>query len=313
MGTEVEVSFTATNLNTADRLPRSLASIRVLGDSLGVPYEVVVADGPSRPEAKRLLDEAARTDPRFKWVQHDRRARGYGRRVAFEATTGQTIVPFDTSLEYDPVYGGLLGRWRALRTDRMLFSEVCALSRHSIEATGGWRDLVGGEDVDLYGRVVEQFGLIGYPTPIRHSQSAPLGAYARQMRYVDGSRWGRFRRIYTVQRDQIIGADYRVADVMAFNAKKTLVRRLAYRAFFTLAAAGARLQPIHPIHLRQNHYLLIREATFRSMLDGTYRELGWDGPGPKLLLTADEVTYMERRSPLWAAEHERLRPFYEVK
>ena len=195
----------------------------------------------------------------------------------------------------------------------MLFSEICALSRRSIETTGGWRDLVGGEDVDLYGRVVERFGLIAYPTPIRQSQSEPLGAYARQMRYVGGSRWSRFRRIYTVQRDQFIGADYRIADVMAFNARKPLSCRMAYRAFFTLAAAGARLQPTRPVHLRQNHYLLIRDATFRSMLDGTYRELGWDAPGPKLLLTEDEVTYLERRSPLWAAEGARLRPFYDLK
>jgi hypothetical protein len=313
MADGVEVSFTATNLNTADRLAGSLASIRAIGDALGVAYEVVVADGPSGPEAKRLLGEWARSDPRFRLVEHGARSRGHGRRVAFEASTGRMIVPFDTSLRYAPLYADLLRRWRALGTERMLFSEVCALSRHSIEATGGWRDLVGGEDVDLYARVVDRFGLVAYPTPVRESQSAPLSAYVRQMRYVGGSRWGRFRRIYTVQRDQIIGADYRIADLMSFNAKKPLFRRAAYRAFFTLAAAGARMHRIRPIRLPQNHYLLVREATFRSMLDGTYRELGWDAPGPKLLLTADEVTYLERRSALWVSEWDRLRPFYELK
>jgi glycosyltransferase involved in cell wall biosynthesis len=309
----VEVSFTTTNLNTADRLPASLASIRALGDALGAEYEVVVADGPSGAEAKALLHGAARADPRVRLVEHDQRSRGHGRRLAFEASRGSTIIPFDTSLQYAPLYAELLRRWRGLRTDRMLFSEVCALSRRSIEASGGWRDLIGGEDVDLYGRVVDRFGLLAYPTPIRQTQSAAIGAYARQMRYVSGSRWARFQRIYTVQRDQIIGADYRVADLMAFNATKPWGRRVAYRAFFTLAAAGARLRPIRPVHLAQNHYLAVREATLRSMLDGSYHELGWDGPGPKLLLTPDEVTYLERRSPLWAAERERLRGFYELK
>ncbi|HXY12698.1 MAG TPA: glycosyltransferase, partial [Thermoplasmata archaeon] len=137
------VSFCATNLNSVDRLPGSLASIERIGEELGLAYEVVVADGPSEDGARGFLEEQVRRNPRFHLVTHSARNRGYGRRRAFEASRGRTIVPFDTSLVYEPEYGGLLESYISLGTDRMLFSEVCALSRNSIDAVGGWRDLIG--------------------------------------------------------------------------------------------------------------------------------------------------------------------------
>jgi hypothetical protein len=222
-------------------------------------------------------------------------------------------VPFDTSLAYDAPYGDLLRRYLALSTESMLFSEICALRRSTITAVGGWRGLVGGEDVDLYARVIERFGLLAFPTPRRESQSEGLSSYRRQMRYVRGSRLRRARRIYEVQRDQIIGANYRVRDLMDFNRGKPWSRRLAYRAFFTMAAIGARLSPVKPSNFDRNNYLILREATFRSMLEGRHASLAWPEPGPTLLLSADEVGYLEARSSVWRTAGPRIRALYALK
>jgi glycosyltransferase involved in cell wall biosynthesis len=299
MAGEVRVSFCATNLNTLDRLPSSIASIDVLGRSLGVPYEVVVADGPSTDGARSWLEARAKEDPRFRVVPHDLANRGYGRRRAFEASRGAVIVPFDTSLAYAPTYGGLLKAYLASSSDRMLFSEVCALSRTSIEAVGGWRDLVGGEDIDLYARVTARFGLVAWPTASRDSQSVKLGSYERQMRYVGGSTWSRFRRIYAVQRDQIIGTNFRVGDLMLFQRGKPLGHRALLRVFYTLTYLGSRSRPLKPIRSASNNYLLFREAILASIRRGDYRSLSWDGPSPTLLLTADEVSYLSVALPGW--------------
>ena len=313
MGDEVAVSFCATNLNTADRLPSSLHSIRSLGTAIAQPFEIVVADGPSEDGARAWLEQEARSDPRVRLVTHGLRNRGHGRQLAFQASRGSTIVPFDTSLAYAPRYGELLRRYVALPTDAMLFSEICALRRSTVEAVGGWRDLVGGEDIDLYARLIERYGLVAFPTARRESQSERLSAYDRQMRYVRGSRLRRARRIYEVQRDQIIGGNYRVRDLMDFNRRKPAGRRVAYRLFFTAAAAGARLSRLRPYRFPRNNYLVLREETFRSMLEGRHAPLGWDEPGPKLVLSADEVDYLGRASGLWRAERARLGDLYEVK
>ena len=307
------VSFCATNLNTADRLVASLDSIDVLGRAIGVPYEVVVADGPSTDGARELLEHRQRQRADFRLVRHAERRRGAGRRLAFEASSGAVVIPFDTSITYAAAYGGLLRAYLQLRTDRMLFSEICALSRRSIEEVGGWRDLIGAEDIDLYGPLIERFGLIAWPVALRGSQSARMGAYARQMRYVQGSSVRRLLRMYATQRDQVIGANYRVRDLMALNAAKPPARRAALWGWFTFAAIGARFHPIRPRKAARNNYLILRDAILGSLLRGDYKSLAWDGPPPQLLLTVDEIGYLRRASSVWERVEFHDPPLYGIK
>lgn len=307
------VSFCATNLNTADRLASSLDAIDSLGRGLGTPYEIVVADGPSTDGARGLLEDRARERTDFRLVCHAERGRGAGRRLAFEASSGSVIVPFDTSISYAAAYGGLLRGYLQLRTDRMLFSEICALSRRSIVETGGWRDLIGAEDLDLYGPLIERFGVIAWPLALPESQSTRLGAYARQMRYVQGSSLKRLARIYAVQRDQMIGGSYRVRDLMALNQARPPARRAALRAWFTTAAIGARFRPIRPRPSARNHYLTLREGIFGSILREDYKSIPWEGPPPQLLLTLDEIGYMRRASSIWPQVESHRPAIYAVK
>jgi hypothetical protein len=307
------LSFCATNLNTIDRLPGSLASIRALGEFVRLPFEIVVADGPSDDGASAWLDRESAADPRLRAIRNSERNRGRGRRLAFQASRGRWIVPFDTSLVYESSYGPILARYVASGSTKMLFSEIVALPRDSVEAVGGWRDLIGGEDVDLYARVMARFGVIAYPTGSAASQSANLGSYARQMRYVRGGRLARFRRIYAVQRDQVIGSHASVSDLMAFNRSKPLSRRIALRMFFTLAAVGARLSPNRPADLGRNNYLLVREALFQSFLAGDWKSVAGDGPPPKLPLTQDEMAFLSARSPMYQDSRDELSRFVVPK
>ena len=299
MAGDVRVSFVATNLNTVDRLPRSLDSVTAIGRALGVPFEVVVADGPSDDGARALLEGRVGVHPEFRLITHSERNRGYGRRRAFEGSSGAIVVPFDSSIEYHPSYSDLLRAYLGLGTERMLFSEICALDRRTVVAAGGWRDLIGGEDIDLYARVIALFGVIAYPTARPDSQSRSIGAFDRQMRYVRGSSFARLRRIYAVQRDQLIGSNYRVRDLMQFNRNKSIGRRIALRAFFTLVALGAEMSSIRPYVLDRNNYLYFREAVLDSILRGDWHALTADGPPPRLLLTDAELGYLERTSSQW--------------
>ncbi len=295
-----EVSFCATNLNTLDRLPASLDSIERIGVALARPFEIVVADGPSDDGARAYLKERADRSAHVRLVPHTERNRGYGRRLAFEASVGATIVPFDTSIAYGSEYAELLRAYLRLATDRMLFSEICALPRSSVTAVGGWRDLVGGEDIDLYARAIRRFGVIAYPTGRAGSQSRPMSAVDRQMRYVRRSRLGRVARMYAVQRDQIVGANYRVRDLMGFNRRKPWFERVALRGFFTLAFVGSRLGALRPIDLGRNNYLVFRDALLESIVRADYRALDVALGAPLLLLTADEREYLSRALPRWA-------------
>jgi hypothetical protein len=303
------LSFCATNLNTRDRLEASLASIAELGRSVDGSYEIVVADGPSDDGATEWLTNRSGEDPRLRVVRHPQRNRGYGRRVAFESSRGKWVVPFDTSLVYGPEYGRLLARFANFGSSKMLFTEICALPRTTVEDVGGWRDLVGGEDVDLYARVIAKFGVVAYPTGAPSSQSATLGSYSRQMRYVRGGRVARARRIFAVQRDQIIASHATVGDLMAFNRKKPLAARVARRAFFTAAAVGARFSKIRPVSLRSNNYLVVREGLLASLLAGDWKLLAPGGAPPRLLLTDDEIAFLEVRSPFYQKHAVELAPY----
>lgn len=313
MEPSLEVSFCATNLNGRPTLEASLASIERLGERMAVPYEIVVAEGPSDDGSTEWLVRWVGTGASHRLVRHQERNRGYGRRQAFLASRGAWIVPFDTSLVYPEEYAGLLSAYRRLGSRRMLFSELCAIPRSEVEAVGGWRDLIGGEDVDLYARLIAHAGLIAYPTDDRRAQSARLGSFARQMRYVRGSRWRRYRRMYAVQRDQIVGANYRVDDLMAFNRRKPWPRRLAYRLFFTLAYVGARRSPIRPYVADRNNYLLVREAILSSLERGDFRSLEWSPQEPRLPLTPDEIDYLSVKSEYWKRAPATVRRFVVEK
>jgi glycosyltransferase involved in cell wall biosynthesis len=297
----VRASFCATNLNTRSTLTESLSSIERIGQGVGGPFEVVVADGPSEPETRAILDRWGSAASHHVVVRHGLRNRGYGRRQAFEASSGTYIVPFDTSIVYEPTYATLLERYLRLATERMLFSEVCALKRDTVEAVGGWRDLIGGEDVDVYGPVAERYGLLAYPTGEPHSQSRVMSSFERQMRYAHGSRLRRLYRMFLTQRDQIIGGNYRIADLMDFNRAKPLGVRAGARLWFTAASVAAACGPIPRRKVDgMNNYLFVRELTIDSMVRGDFAQLGWTGgPPPRLPLTADEKRYLSLRSEIW--------------
>ena len=306
------VSFCATNYETGETLSASLASIERIGELAGIPFEIVVADGPSGADVRSELLAWKDAEPMgHKLILHERRNRGYGRRLAFEESSGEYVVPFDTSIDYTPeIYGPLLRAYVALRTKRMLFSEVCVFERSTIEVIGGWRDLIGGEDVDVQAPVTRRFGIIAYPTGDPGSQSASLRALERQSRYAGRRGLPRLWRLFLTQRDQIIGANYQVRDLMDFNRTKAPLVRVAARAWFTAAKTAAGLRGLKPRENGSNNYLYVREETIRSMRDGDRLELGWsEGPPVRLALTQDERSYLSLHSTLYrtvAEEHPEL-------
>lgn len=307
------ISYCATNLDTERTLSASLASIETIARGVGGPFEVVVADGPSPVSVRGILDRWAEEGANRRVVRHGRRNRGFGRRHAFEASHGDLVVPFDTSIVYDPIYGSLLSRYARLRTDRMLFSELCALRRTTIAAVGGWRDLIGGEDVDLYAPVAARFGLIAYPIGTASSQATVMDSFSRQMRYMSGSRVRRTYRMFLTQRDQMIGANYRIQDLMAFNRRKPGRVKAAAWLWFAATRIAASFGPLPRRRVEgANNYLFLRERTIDSMVREGFRELDWpDGPPVRLPLTVDERTYLASRSELWrrvAVDHSDLFP-----
>lgn len=315
MNDTVEISFCATNLDTASTLLASLASVDALGRASGRSFEVVVADGPSPPPVRASLSAWAASGPERKVVFHYQRNRGYGRRRAFEASRGSWIVPFDTSIVYGSTYGTLLARYFQLGTDRMLFSEICALSRRSVSGVGGWRDLIGAEDLDLYAPVASRFGVIAYPTGEPSSQSKVMGQYAREMRYTEGRTLRRLYRMFLIQRDKVIGANYRVSDLMAFNSAKPLGVRFAIRGWFAAAIVASTFSRISRRSLgAENNYLFLRNRIIESMLRGDYRELAWaDGPAPRLPLTPDESRYLGQKSDVWRRAHSQAPQLFVTK
>jgi glycosyltransferase involved in cell wall biosynthesis len=163
-----EVSFAITNLNGARQLERTLSR---LIEVVGVPtfrekYELVVADAGSRDDSLAVLDGFRRSYGHT-IVHSEPCSRGRGRQRAFELSHGRHVAVLDSDTYVRPYYGAFLRGYLAFAAREpsavLAYEEMdgrhanmtCAVyPREVLARVGGWRDLWGAEDIDLWVRLV---------------------------------------------------------------------------------------------------------------------------------------------------------------
>ena len=307
-----EISFYATNLNTEAKIRTSISSIVSIAEEIGLPWEIVIAEGPSDDGSSEILKEMSSGSDNIIVKFHSTKNRGYGRRVAFENSAGNIIVPFDTSIAYNIRYAKILKKFIELGVDKMMFSEISAIPRKLINSTGGWRDLIGGEDIDLYGRIIHNYNVLAAPIGMMESVPEKSSSFDRQMRYVKGGVLQKLKRIYSVQRDQIIGCNYKVEDLMKLNLKKPLRQRLYLRVFFFFCAMGSKFSKIKPVNMGRNNYLIFREGLFNSFLRNDFKLMDLEESDIKLTLNQNEIEYLNKVSSLWKSNDQKLMEFVKI-
>jgi glycosyltransferase involved in cell wall biosynthesis len=147
----VKYSICVTNYNARHTLRQCLESVL---SQIDVDFEVVVSDNFSTDGSREILEDYARNGKIKLIIEHSNRGRG--RQIAFENSNGDYIISgIDTDDVIKPVLKDVLRLYHEKHEGYMLsFGTIHIIPRHLVIATGGWRDLQWGEDIDFTNRIV---------------------------------------------------------------------------------------------------------------------------------------------------------------
>jgi glycosyltransferase involved in cell wall biosynthesis len=283
-----EISFVLANLDGARRLERTLP--RLL-EVVGTPtfrdhYELVVVDAGSHDDSLRVLEEFRRAHGNTV-VRSEPSSRGRGRQLAFELSQGRHVAVLDSDTYVRSYYGVFLRGYLAVAArdpsavlayeemDGLRANMTCAVyPRAAIAHVGGWRDLWGAEDIDLWVRLVQADRLRFLPAclgdDLDHilSPSAPTTADHRTVRE---QRYGRglafYRRWLRQTYGRYVGFAYTFPEKIRYDWARQ--PRWANRGLDLLGSALARLRYDlgHPPVVRLDPSYHNGFALYRHLLD----------------------------------------------
>ena len=183
-------SICITHYNNAPTVRESLESI--IGQ-IDDRFEVVVVDNFSRDGSREILQEYA-SNRAIKLIER-RCSRGKGRQIAFEESVGDYILSgVDLDDVFRPVFTRLLEGYHRFFEGQCLFMSgkheaITVIPRTLVEVVGGWRDVPGGEDIDLWARVANEGRLVHVPFRRIQSKVNPHEGLVHQaMRRFDRAR-----------------------------------------------------------------------------------------------------------------------------
>lgn len=163
-----DVSFLITHFNGARQIEATLPRlVEVLGrDWFERHTELVFADGGSTDDSVEVVRRWA-TPFRNVHIVQERANIGRGREIALERSTGRCVALLDSDHWVRPEYGTFLRAylpWAQTHRRSIIAYEnadgtranwSCSFHpRENVESAGGWRDLPGAEDLDLFSRMV---------------------------------------------------------------------------------------------------------------------------------------------------------------
>ena len=294
-----EISFAITNLNGARALERTLPRlVETVGEStFRERYELVVADAGSRDDSLAVLERFRRAHGNTV-VRSEPCSRGRGRQLAFELSRGTHVAVLDSDTYVRPYYGaflrGYLGRTPPAASAVLGYEEMdgrranmtCTVyPREVVAHVGGWRDLWGAEDIDLWVRLVQADRLSFLPACLGDDVEhvlAPTAPTARDHRTVREQRYGRglafYRRWVRQTYGRYVGFAYTFPEKIRYDWARQ--PRWANRALDLLGSALARFRYDlgHPPVVRLDPSYHNGFALYRHLLDHIVRpsEFGLD-------------------------------------
>jgi len=167
----VKLSICTTNYNCAHAIERHLVSI--YHSLAGLDFEYIVVDNHSQDESRRLFEEWARSHPNMS-VLVRRCTMGSGRQIAFEHSSGRTVMVVDTDVVYNELFRRFVDAYFANYSHLSLQAVYCGLfPREQWLAAGGRRSLNTNEDVDLWVRIARLGSMRWYPIPLGDNLKDP--------------------------------------------------------------------------------------------------------------------------------------------
>lgn len=309
----IVLSFCTVNAITSKSLKSSVKSINEIASDIGLPFEILIVDNIIDDESSIIVRGLSKEIPNVQVVKNRSHNVGKSKKLCFINSSGKFIVLFDNKSTYDVSYADLINSFIKLNEKKMLYSELSVIPKELIHDVGGWRELIGGEDIDLFARISVFYGILAYPTkihdPLNESLTSKHGYYIPESK----SRVKRLFNIYRFKRDQIIGCNYKVKDLMIFNQARKTSQRLALYLFFSLCKLGSKFSRIKPYKFDRNNYLVFRESVFESLVIEDFKRLSDYNREVILSLTRSELNYLSKQSKLWDRIRGSLMRFLRIR
>ncbi len=282
--TSPSLSFLLTNLNGAKALEATLPHLAATfpPSQFNDDFEVVVVDAGSSDDSLKVLAAFGREHPNLR-VLHHPGSRGSGRQFAFENSRGPYVAVLDSDSWVTDCYGefvrGFLGSPIKDRVSVVAYEDMdgrranltCFFAKRSILVeVGGWRDLWGAEDSDLWIRLIRRdhlaFAPIVLARDVEFTQSGvaePVSRTQREQRYGRGvsflQRWirqtkGRFVA-YAYTLPEKLRDDWKNQPRVANRFLDLVGSTLARLAYYESHPEVYRLTPAHHNGIELHHHL----------------------------------------------------------
>ncbi len=266
----------------------SVRSITDIAQEVGYPYEILISAARSRHD--RVLDDLA-CDGNVNVIFHDRKMRSEGLNLCLKASTGSHIIVFDAGKIYDLRYADIIHGYIALNENKPVMSELVAFPKSVAIQSGGWRNLVSGEDIDLMSRLQVNYGIIAFPLESLHSMDIE--------KFIDNGEYALKERILRT-RDALIAMNFKFNDIKM--VLKIVGRDHSTAALIVyLSKIFGFVSKVKPYDRHRNNYVSLMESLVESILVSEYEQIGGLNIKPSFSVSAGTREYLSKKSDVWNA------------
>ncbi len=266
------VSFIGTTMAFDSGFSDSVASINLIGEELGRDFEIVVSHPPADETSRELLRKLRKEYHNIMLIEHDLTGFGQGKRISFQSSSGKFIVPFCTSIIYPIGYADILHNFLQFKLKRLYYSELPLVSREIVQEVGGWRDLLNGEDIDLYSRISTNYGLFACPTNLLGRDDLTRRKILSIRDHTEGA-GNSVRDRYRLLRDLIIACNHTFSDIVELARIRGSLGNKSGLWLLSLSFLGSRFSKIKPISYSRNNFVILMESILESLVLKEYLKL----------------------------------------
>ncbi len=292
------VSFIGTTMAVDSRFYDSVTSINLIAEELGRDFEIVVSHPPPDEASRELLRKLRKDYHSIMFIEHDLTGFGQGKRISFQGSSGKFIVPFCTSIIYPIGYADILHNFLQFKLKRLYYSELPLVSREIVQEVGGWRDLLNGEDIDLYSRISTNYGLFACPTNLLGRDDLTRRKILSIRESAEGTE-NSVRERYRLLRDLIISCNHTFSDIMELARIQGSPESKSGLWLLFLSFLGSKFSKIKPISYSRNNFVILMESVLESLVLREYLKL--TGMSGNVILQIDEpyIRFLTSKSTMF--------------
>lgn len=268
------ISFIAASTNVDEKVENSIYSISRIAEELGRDFEIILTT-PFKSTLKSMARILLMREncSQFQLNVEDFSSPGRGKQISFEKSSGKYVVPFNPEVSYPVEFSDILHSFLKFKLKRLFYSELPLISSEIVKEVGGWRDLLIGEDLDLFARISMNYGTLAMPSDLMPGTGYGIEdticlsriftfnslPYKRKMEYV---------------RDLIISCNLSFRETNNISSLLSEYEGFRIRGISALAQIMKHFYPVKPVNYDRNNLTVFMESVLESLVLKEFQRLG---------------------------------------